>query len=198
MKTHHGIIGIIAIVLVVIVGGVFLVSKKSGGLKENTDEVRPRQMPLGTLERQKVETNDTLAQLASATLTETYRNTMYDFSLKYPKGFLTNSFRQGDADFVTISDNATGLGVQISITSFDEPTTNITAERVKQDIPDIVINDPQDVLLGSLGRGIAFVDGSGSEAKRQVWFVARGHLFQLTTPIAFDATLKKMLTTWAF
>ena len=148
--------------------------------------------------KQEVVVKERAAVFASSELTEVYRSDLYGFSLKFPGGLKTTFFQDGNTDIVAISDGATGLGVQIAITPFDEPDTNITAERVKKDIPDIIINDPQEVTLGSLGKGIAWIDGEGVNGRRQVWFAARGYLFQLTAPILFDATLKKMLNTWVF
>ena len=135
---------------------------------------------------------------ASANLTKKYTSNKYKFSLDYPESLKTSFFQDGNTAIVAISDGATGLGVQIAITPFDEPTTIITAERVKKDIPGMLIKDPQEVTLGSLGKGIAWIDGEGLDGKRQVWFAARGYLFQLTAPMLFDATLKKMLNTWVF
>lgn len=148
--------------------------------------------------KQSVTVEEKAKTLASSELTETYRSDLYGFSLSYPEGLKTSFFQDGNTAIMAISDGATGLGVQIAVTPFDEPNTTITAERVKKDIPDIVFKEPQEVTLGSMGKGIAWIDGAGADAKRQVWFAARGHLFQLTAPMRFDAPLKKMLNTWVF
>lgn len=148
--------------------------------------------------KQVAETKIKSETFASANLSKTYTSDKYRFSLNYPEGLKIGFFQDGNTAIVAISEAVTGLGVQIAITPFDEPTTVITAERVKKDIPDMVIKDPQEVTLGSLGKGIAWVDGEGIHGKRQVWFAARGYLFQMTAPMPFDATLKRMLNTWTF
>lgn len=129
-----------------------------------------------------------------------YTNDAYRFSLKYPAALATSTFStpDGTGDIVLIDDNKTGLGMQISITPFDENITALTVDRIKQDVPDLTILESQDVLLGSSGKGVAFLDGTSTSANRQVWFIAGQHLYQITAPVAFDQQLKDVLNSWVF
>jgi len=131
---------------------------------------------------------------------ETYSNQTYSFSLRYPSALKVSSFRAPDdsGDIVLISGDATSTGMQISIAPFDEDLQVLTPARIKQDLPDLVIIDPQDVTLGSMGKGVAFLDGSAATAHRQVWFVANKQLYQITAPVSFDSTMKEILNTWTF
>lgn len=139
-------------------------------------------------------------------LTQTYTNDTYHFTVKYPASSTPNAFANpdtsaaGGGDMIVIADDA-GMGAQILVTPFDEPVTALTVDRIKQDLPDLTILSPQDVLLGpdgANGKGVAFLDGTTTDASRQIWFIAGKHLYQITAPVSFDATLQAMLNTWQF
>lgn len=131
---------------------------------------------------------------------ETYTDETYHFSLKYPADLKVSSFRNPDdsGDIVLIAGQTAGTGMQVSITPFDEDTNVLTVERIKADVPNLTIIAPQDVTLGTTGRGVAFFDGSGADAHRQVWFVANKYLYQITAPVSFDGGMKEILNSWTF
>jgi hypothetical protein len=120
--------------------------------------------------------------------------------LEYPADLKASSFRNPDdsGDIILIAGQTANTGMQISITPFDEDTNVLTVERIKTDVPNLAIIAPQDVTLGATGRGVAFLDGSGADAHRQVWFVANKHLYQITAPISFDDEMKEILNSWTF
>lgn len=139
-------------------------------------------------------------QLSAADLKETYSDQEHSFTFKYSSDMTVVSFPSPDGvgTVITASSGTEGQGFQIVISPFDEPITALTVERIKQDVPDLVILEPQEVLLGSQGKGVAFKDGDGPGAQRQVWFIARGNLYQITAPISFDQILPAILNTWVF
>lgn len=140
------------------------------------------------------------SKLSEAPLTNTYRNEAYSFNFKYPEGLIPSSFPnpEFEGDIIILSDNKTGVGMQIIVSPFDEELTALTVERIKRDVPDMTIVDPQDVLLGDQGKGVAFLDGTLDSATRNVWFVANGFLYQITSPKVFDGVLKGILNSWVF
>lgn len=141
-------------------------------------------------------------------LTEEYRNEKYSFSFRHPKQFAP-VFIEDHTDFSdTVTVFKTGestmesfpSGFQISIQPFDEDLEKLTVERIKQDLSDLKIEDPQDVILGNYGSGVAFLsDDEGFEGKsREVWFIFRRNLYQIRSHVSYDAFLQKILNTWKF
>ena len=132
--------------------------------------------------------------------TSNYTNSTHHFSLSYPNGLGLKpaEFAADQGDYVTIADAKTGTGMQIYITPFNEDLSVLTAARIKQDAPDLQIVSPQDVTVGQSGKGVAFFDGTGDSANRQIWFVVGKELYQITAPKSFDQTLQGIMNTWAF
>ncbi|MDE2237221.1 MAG: hypothetical protein KGK30_04980 [Elusimicrobia bacterium] len=146
---------------------------------------------------------DESSSLPQEALARSYSNPDYRFSLRYPAGLHVSSFANpsGQGDVVLIADLSTGIGMQIVITPYagsGGAVSDITPAVIKENIPGVDMVDPQEVTLGSLGRGTAFMDGAGPSASRQVWFAAAGHLYQISAPRDFDATLRNILGTWKF
>lgn len=140
-----------------------------------------------------------LSQISNENLSETYKNTTYHFSFDYPKGLKPSAFRSPDnsGDVILVADLQTGIGMQIFITPFDEPSSVFTIERIKKDAPSLVMINPKSFFVGS-GNGVAFFDGNEADANCQVWFVVGKYLYQITAPKRFDNTLQRILNTLKF
>jgi hypothetical protein len=124
-------------------------------------------------------------------LAQTYTSERYGFSVNYPTGF-TVSFFENPApddgsfggDTIMIQNvSAGGVGIQIIVSLFDEDGSILTEQYIKEYAPDMVINNVLPVELGANGRGIAFESNNDSYggASRDVWFVYKGNLYQITT-----------------
>jgi hypothetical protein len=96
--------------------------------------------------------------------------------------------------------NASGDGVQITITPFDEDLAVLSKERIAQDVPDLKISDEQSVEIGANHTGLAFKSDNAAfgGASREVWFVFRGNLYQISTYERLDPLLKAIFATWQF
>ncbi len=132
-------------------------------------------------------------------LTETYRNDTFHFSFKYPAGY---TVRETPSELATtiLIERADHTGIQIYITPYKDTDTTITAERVQSDVPDMEVSDPQPIILGSQGEGLAFKsdnDDFGGDS-REVWFVVAGRLYQISTYAAYDKVLQAIMGTWTF
>lgn len=136
----------------------------------------------------------------SASDWEVYTNTVHRFSLRYPTEYIANEVpgeegitytfgKKGDLDF----------GFQIYVAPFNESPGNMTAERIKNDIPGMVVDDPQAFHFGNTAQGVAFVsrDLYGGET-REMWFATRAYVYQISAPRAFEPMLSKIIATWEF
>lgn len=129
-----------------------------------------------------------------------YANNTFGFSFKHPHDFSVGSFKEGESTVFLLQKAQAGQGVQIYITPIDE-TFDMTKERIRTDIPDMDVRDEQVVELGERsGKGLAFL--SDNEAfggnSREVWFVYKNNLYQISTYASLDALLREVLNTWQF
>ncbi len=132
-----------------------------------------------------------------------YIHKKYGFTFNYPSDMKTSNFREGDGESINFQgDN--GDWFQIYITSWDEEG-DITVERIRQDLPDISIKEPQKVILGPRqkeGVGphalIFFSKDSGLGETREVWFVQNRNFYQITTYKRLDSMIGEVLSTLVF
>ena len=132
-------------------------------------------------------------------LSEKYQNDRYRFSLYYPFGFQVGEFKETD-DYTTIviQNIEKRLGIQIYISSPEENII-LSKSRIEQDIPDMTVEDPQPLQIGNSDNGIAFLSKNPSFGEsREVWFMFKGNLYQVSTYISLDPLLQAILNTWEF
>lgn len=96
---------------------------------------------------------------------------------------------------------------QVFVSPFDEPSSELTPERIKSDLPNIEVNNPQSIVIGS-GNIPAVIFGSNNESLgeiREIWFVwppdplpHGNYLYQITAFANLDAFLGPILETWQF
>ena len=145
-----------------------------------------------------------------------YTHPTLGFSFKYPAGFHITSFDEGDGEMVLVkkseirsTKSETNSNVenskpetselQIYVSPFDEPGP-ITPQRIKKDIPDMVIEEPQEVMVGKHRdiRALVFFSREGAMRLRQVWFVAAGYLYQISSEEANGSFMQSILNSWEF
>lgn len=129
----------------------------------------------------------------------TYTNDTFHFSVQAPEEYNVQEFEEEDVHTVTIQD-AQGNGIQIQIQPFPEDLAVLTADRIREDIPDMRIADVQEVEIGENRKGVAFMSDNEAfgRASREVWFVFGGNLYQISTYARLDPLLKDMFSTWKF
>jgi hypothetical protein len=130
-----------------------------------------------------------------------YTNDTLGFSVGLPDGFTAQEFEDEETKSRTIVlQDAQGNGIQILATPFPEDLKVLDAARIQRDIPDMKISDVQSVEIGANHTGIAFMsDNEAFEgASREVWFVFRGTLYQISTYARLDSLLQSMFGTWKF
>lgn len=142
--------------------------------------------------------NDTLYIVPA--LTELYTNSIYNFSLNIPADF---SVQESDLNgsHTIVFESAKSEGIQIVVSPYNEKGVRmLTKEMIQAAIPDLKITDNQVLDVGESYRGLAFK--SDNEAfdgdSREVWFIFKDNLFQISTYSRFDELLKAMFATWEF
>ncbi|MBI1956940.1 MAG: hypothetical protein HYS44_00570 [Candidatus Niyogibacteria bacterium] len=129
------------------------------------------------------------------------------FSLEYPRELEVRRFSEKeDAETILFQragdeDRARGerLGFQIFITPFDDEWPVITRERILRDLPDLKMEDVQEVILGDGTRALIFWTEDPSLGRtREVWFTSMGiRLYEITTYEHLDSWLAMILSTWS-
>lgn len=123
-----------------------------------------------------------------------YINEQFGFSFNFPDDFTVGQFPEGALAVVVLVQGETDF--QARITPFDEAGP-LTPERLRADIPDLAILNPQQVLIGG-GTIPALVFGSENAAGEtlEAWFIFQGLLIQVTAPAGTDTLVGPILETW--
>lgn len=128
----------------------------------------------------------------------TYRDDAYGFTLSYPQGYTIGKFSQGEGDTFVIQ-NTEGVGMQLVVTPFDENIT-LTAERIKQDLPDLPMRDIAQTKLPSedISAVVFKSSGGGFGDSIELWFVYGGYLYQASTYLSQLTLLENVIGTLRF
>jgi hypothetical protein len=129
-----------------------------------------------------------------------YRDSARGFSFRYPNHLKATSFKDHVGDTILVQSAEKAQGFQITISPWDEPGAILTADMIQRDIPDLAVTNPQDLLLGESGKGVAFLSDNENFGgnSREVWFVFGGNLYQISTYARLDPLLQAVLSTWKF
>lgn len=139
-------------------------------------------------------------------LTKSYINSVYKFSLQMPEDFTVRELLK-EGGMTLVFENNKAEGVQVEISSFDESALSVEkgikifdTNFIQKNIEDMKIIESQPVEIGSGYKGVAFKSDNEAfdGASREVWFVFRGNLYQISTYERFDELLQKMFVTWSF
>lgn len=132
----------------------------------------------------------------AAPTTQTYADTDYSFSFSYPHEYQARSFSDlEDTKTILVENHQTKQGVQVFVSAFDEDIT-LTPERIKKEMPDLVVLEPKNLLVGGV-TGISFRSTNAlSTESRELWFVYAGNLYQISAPIANKDLFDAIITKW--
>ena len=133
-----------------------------------------------------------------------YKNEQYGFSFGYPEGFNVSDFDEGNGKVILVKKAASDNGFQIFISPFDE-SGPITKERILKDIPDMIISNEKEILVGG-EKALSFTSkdelglpaGEAGGETREIWFVRSENLYQISAFSSFEKELLKILATWKF
>ena len=132
-----------------------------------------------------------------------YTNSSYGFSFRHPDGFETTEFEDENGE-VILFEKDEKASFQIFITPFDEPGP-LTFERVRKDLPNLTIEEPQTVKIANADALVFFSEDPSLGRLRESWFVwppepwpNGNYLYQVTSAAEFDSELSKIMATWKF
>lgn len=130
-------------------------------------------------------------------LSKTYADPKGRFTFRYPESFTVGMFGEGEeGDVVLAQDAEKKRGLQIYVLLFDEPGP-ITPKRIKRDLPDLAIEQPQNVVLKNGTSALAFLSMDSAFGRSQeVWFIFGGYLYQLSAPAPLSKTAARMIGTF--
>jgi hypothetical protein len=141
-----------------------------------------------------------IAEIPKYQYTQTYASKDYGFTFKYPKDFTTSEIPNDTGTAILVENIPQHIGAQIVISKFDGPDQDLTKADIAAQIPDLKITGEQEVLIGANRKGLAFMSDSpafGGQS-REVWFVYKGNLYQISTYAELDQFLKGLFGTWQF
>src|SRR3990167_1037450 len=136
---------------------------------------------------------------------EGYAHPSLPFAFAHSKELVSNTFQDGESEIVLLQGPDPNQEIQIVARAFDEPFDPaqgkpgpLTVERIQRDLPEMVIDEPQNVLIGPAQiPALLFWSESGSAGRtREVWFVypeqsrgvQGGYLYQITGSAEMDET----------
>lgn len=132
---------------------------------------------------------------------ERYTNPEPAFSLEYPKGLKASAFNEGDGGETILFQGEEKTGFQIFISPYEGG--EITKERILQDLPEAIIEEPLRVILNPEAENPteALIFWSRDKAigkTREVWFYYGDYLYEITTYAHLDEWLAKIMSSWRF
>lgn len=135
------------------------------------------------------------ATLSADGKTKLFTHPSLGFSFEYPKDFNVGQFDEGDGNVVLV--RSASASVQIYAQSFDEPGP-ITAARIKKDLPDQLVANPQTISAGGEAALLFDSQEDGTGKTREAWFVHNGQLYRLTAPSSASDILQTIISSWKF
>lgn len=126
-----------------------------------------------------------------------YRNEFYKFQVFYPDILSVKEFKEkGSAITLTFENADRSQGFQVFITPFGGNT--ITETRIKTDNPSGVVEQMAEATIDGQ-KGITFFGKNEVMGEtREVWFIARGFLYEVNTYKSLDSWLRNIMQSWQF
>lgn len=145
-------------------------------------------------------------------LTKKYENATYGFSLSIPEDFSiresgipdTNTPSTNESHTIVFENSkkaGSNEGIQIVISPYDQKgVKKLTKEMIQSAIPDMNITDEQVLEIGNSYTGLAFKSDNDAfdGNSREVWFIYKDNLYQISTYSRLDDLLKGIFATWEF
>ena len=128
-----------------------------------------------------------------------YSNPDFKFTIQIPNSLTEHNIpdKNGSLTILFKSDDK-NKNFQIRASSFDEPPP-LTAARVKKALPDMMMDQPEDITIGDGIPALSFYSQDASlDDSKEIWFVANGHLYQISGYANSESWLMNILASWKF
>ncbi len=144
--------------------------------------------------------------IAAGDLSQVYVSDVYGFSFRYPEGLSVNDMSEEAGSLVLVQGPGQN-SFQVFITPFDEAAAELTPVRIQADLPDIKIENSQDIVFGggNIPALIFEIENQSIGKTREIWFVwppeplpHGNYLYRVTAYSDMDAFLGPILETWSF
>lgn len=128
--------------------------------------------------------------------TPTYTDIDYNFSFSYPGTYTASAFSDiEDTKTILLGSFASKSGAQVFISPFDEDIV-LTTERIKKEMPDLVVLEPKSIPLGGI-TGVSFRSTNTLNTESyELWLVYRGKLYQVSAPVVNKDLFDAIITKW--
>lgn len=134
---------------------------------------------------------------SAANYSNLYENAYWGFTFNYADDFRISEIDEENGGFTVLAE---GTGdkrtFQIFIADYDEEGP-ITPERIKKDLPDMNIEQPQNIKFADT-EALAFVTNDDQGKMIEIWFVKGGALYQMRSYFEQTDELSKVLSSWKF
>ncbi len=123
-----------------------------------------------------------------------------DFVFQYPERFnVTSQSIEGGGKRILVESTEPKKGFELVVLPFDEQGI-LTAERIRADIPDAVLENEKSVSVGQENiPAIAFNSNDENIGQTyEVWFTYEGYLYEALTYPEFAGDMEEILKTWQF
>lgn len=132
------------------------------------------------------------------------------FRFLYPPDFTVTEIDDESGYTILAQNSAKKAAFQIFLNPFDLSTEAsakageswvLTPARIKKDLPNMIIENPQPVLIGAdknIPALIFFSQDQTLGRTREIWFVGNGHLFQVETFADQDSLIGPVMDTFQF
>ncbi|MBX4206137.1 hypothetical protein KW795_02970 [Candidatus Microgenomates bacterium] len=181
------IVTLCVIVVLIFVGGVYFLSGNNSIFNSTNDNAQ------SVFKANKVENFGKQSNTQAKPGYKKYTHPNLNFSFEYPDEYIVGSFEENDGEIILVQDKDKNGGVQLFVTNYDESSTDLTLERIKQDNPDMVITAQKYVDLGAT-KAIYFQSTTGDKATHEFWFIYQNKLFQLTASIENGGLMESIIS----
>ena len=121
---------------------------------------------------------------------KTYTHPDYGFTINYPAGFKLGKFPEGEGEVILVQGEDGKQGLQIFVSLYEEENA-LSKAKIEEAAPSMQITNDKEIELGQDKiKAISFeTSGTGSGDTQEIWFVADGNLYQVTSYKEFGLSL---------
>lgn len=125
-----------------------------------------------------------------------YRNEFNWFQLTLPeKTIITETKQAGGIRNISLSYDSGDI-IKMYIVPHGDP--EITEYRINQDLPSGIMDDIEQIEIDGVSAKIFTSERAGLGKTKEVWFIAKGFLYEIYVPEALENWLIENLNSWEF